>query len=609
MADTTFRTVLPPLKAVDNGDGTYSVAISIENMAALLDDIPVNGETDKGITSNWAFDHNALDTGVHGAGGDVLATDADIATHAALTDIHSITRAATLVVAANDSSVLSKAQADYVGDGTADDVEIQAALTAAGAASDGRVILLEGTYNLVADISVPANVKLEGQGWSTILLFDDSGGGTVTNAGAVTVSGNNVRIANLKIELAAGCGAGGTRPNGITANTRTDLLLENLWIYGDSTVADDGSQLRQNGIYLQNVTNSKIMSNTTENNRRNNIHSNTCTGLQIIGNNTTGAGMYEISTSATEDSIIADNIFSSRASYFAGQYNVISGNIFRDSNSYGFWADAISDSTITGNICINNTIDGMRVRTSDRLTITGNTFEGNGAHGLYIFRSDYVTVTGNSANNNTSDGINIEGDGAGNADYNQITGNVATLNGDKGIEIVGGANANYNRVMNNQLNGNVTAAFADAGTNTQLATYVVPFSDGSDPQDSGYEIDAGGEFARAWLRLPAEVQQVMGMKVYARTVVLEADEMELEMVVLGGADNEPYNTHDGSIAQLDSVSANFAADDVIFWRNTEAGVLALVGGDSVEVKVLHEAAQGANCATDAFFRTVEIEYV
>jgi len=30
MADTTFRTTLPPLRAIDNGDGTYSVATSAE---------------------------------------------------------------------------------------------------------------------------------------------------------------------------------------------------------------------------------------------------------------------------------------------------------------------------------------------------------------------------------------------------------------------------------------------------------------------------------------------------------------------------------------------------------------------------------------------------
>ncbi len=29
MADTTFRTILPSLKAKDNGDGTYSTAVAI----------------------------------------------------------------------------------------------------------------------------------------------------------------------------------------------------------------------------------------------------------------------------------------------------------------------------------------------------------------------------------------------------------------------------------------------------------------------------------------------------------------------------------------------------------------------------------------------------
>ena len=36
MADTTFRTVLPALKAVDNGDGTYSVAVVIPGMPPLV---------------------------------------------------------------------------------------------------------------------------------------------------------------------------------------------------------------------------------------------------------------------------------------------------------------------------------------------------------------------------------------------------------------------------------------------------------------------------------------------------------------------------------------------------------------------------------------------
>ena len=34
MADKTFRTILPPLKAVDNGDGTHAVSVAQTNLIA-----------------------------------------------------------------------------------------------------------------------------------------------------------------------------------------------------------------------------------------------------------------------------------------------------------------------------------------------------------------------------------------------------------------------------------------------------------------------------------------------------------------------------------------------------------------------------------------------
>jgi hypothetical protein len=52
-----------------------------------------------------------------------------------------VTRSATFVVAANDSSTLSKQQADYVCDGTDDQVEIQAAIDAANVLGGGKVIV------------------------------------------------------------------------------------------------------------------------------------------------------------------------------------------------------------------------------------------------------------------------------------------------------------------------------------------------------------------------------------------------------------------------------------------------------------------------------------
>jgi len=37
MPDTVFRGAYPPVKAVDNGDGTYSVAVAVVNDTGIYD--------------------------------------------------------------------------------------------------------------------------------------------------------------------------------------------------------------------------------------------------------------------------------------------------------------------------------------------------------------------------------------------------------------------------------------------------------------------------------------------------------------------------------------------------------------------------------------------
>lgn len=86
--------------------------------------------------------------------------------------IHPV-RTATLVVAANDSSAKSKAQADYVCDGTDDQVEIQAAIDALPAGG-GTIALLEGTFTKGATtISVPSNVEIAMTPGTTITYPDN----------------------------------------------------------------------------------------------------------------------------------------------------------------------------------------------------------------------------------------------------------------------------------------------------------------------------------------------------------------------------------------------------------------------------------------------------
>jgi len=65
-----------------------------------------------------------------------------------------------LSVAASDASDLDKARADYICDGTADDVEIQAAIDALTGA--GTVYLYAGTYNLSSPLTLKSGLTIEG---------------------------------------------------------------------------------------------------------------------------------------------------------------------------------------------------------------------------------------------------------------------------------------------------------------------------------------------------------------------------------------------------------------------------------------------------------------
>ncbi|MBA7590849.1 hypothetical protein ES708_32990 [subsurface metagenome] len=121
-------------------------------------------------------------------------------------------------------------------------------------------------------------------------------------------------------------------------------------------------------------------------------------------------------------------------------------------------------------------------------------------------------------------------------------------------------------------------------------------------------IDLGADTARAWLILPLEVQVVIKLKIYARAVDPSGTTMALEINVNGGASNEAYTTHATAAPNTPSTTTNFAADDVIFWELSSAEIVALNAGDSIQVVVLHEAANDGGIETDAYIRTVEIEY-
>jgi hypothetical protein len=79
-------------------------------------------------------------------------------------------RGATKVVASSTASDLQKAQADYVCDGTADEVQINLAI-AALPAGGGKVVLTEGTFTTAAMVNLQNHCTLEGQGQDVTTLI------------------------------------------------------------------------------------------------------------------------------------------------------------------------------------------------------------------------------------------------------------------------------------------------------------------------------------------------------------------------------------------------------------------------------------------------------
>lgn len=119
-------------------------------------------------------------------------------------------RSAAITIASSTSR--KKRQADLICDGVADNIQILSAISALP--SGGRIVLLEGTFNVAAQITderfATQNIVIEGQGPSTIIdytaagsgIFSASAGWTVKNLAinaAINLTHNTSRIVDCVV--------------------------------------------------------------------------------------------------------------------------------------------------------------------------------------------------------------------------------------------------------------------------------------------------------------------------------------------------------------------------------------------------------------------------
>jgi parallel beta-helix repeat protein len=447
-----------------------------------------------------------------------------------------------------------------------------------------------------------------------------------------------------------GCDVGNCGQDGIFFETSGGNLyceVINNVIYscglnGIRVVAADYSIIQGNicilnggdGIELESTAHSQIQGNICFQNAEHGILLNNADYCSVEGNtcveNDSGdTATYDginVDAASTRNNVLGNicTLNHRYGIYLLGAGNSVNSNVVAENDRHGIYLDA-SDCKANDNLCYHNGADadnayhGIRATAdADRCTINGNTCYSDGVRqqgGIHFENgASDCTVNDNICYNHSRDGIRL----AANNDDCVITGNHCLSNGAYGINIAN-ANCMRNRVKDNILRGNGTLPIQDLGTGTQLETIPIPLIQGTAFISGagvawGWEIDLTTEFALGIGWLPWETQQVVRIQI--KGVALAApgagNSMRIEITGDGGTFDEGFATEPIDVADHPSEEDSFAINDVISWvidAADEPNIGDLLGGDRLQLKLLHEDAGGGDIATDVIIDSIQVEIV
>lgn len=381
-------------------------------------------------------------------------------------------RTATYIIAASNSLQHCKDCADYVCDGTDDQVEIQAAINALVDSIGGSIILMEGKFAITSPISLNSYISLSGLGYNTYLNSNQVTGQVIQVFGTVGTHKENVEISNLRISGVVGTAFG------VYLHYCDNCKVRNLWV----------ENAGQEGILLRNCSHCLIEGNNISGGWKDSDgiklwqHVQNC----IISNNhiknmgINGAGPF------TSDGIeLQDSCF----------FNTIEGNTIDSCKEHGINLEGNTYyTTVIGNMITGVSSSGIEVvGSSNNNTISGNISQGNG-RGIRIYSGcHHSVVNDNIVVGNTAKGIWINA-----ANYITVTGNNVNSNGSHGIYA---ATMKYSNISNNILQGNTGYGIncVTCDSNIIGVNYVTGNSVNSIILDnvSDYNIIAGGQFHKS----------------------------------------------------------------------------------------------------------------
>jgi hypothetical protein len=326
------------------------------------------------------------------------------------------------VVAANDASTHSQGAADYLCDGTADEVQINAAI-AALPANGGRVVLTEGTFNVASSILIENdNVTLTGAG------AGQKSGATQSGIGTKILAASGIATAIVKVQRAA--------------NDRPvyGVLLRDFTVDGATLgTAVDGVLFRSNRGHIDHV----------------HVHRASGNGLRIQGYTSPSWDTYDTEVAFFQAGDCADTgIFLDDK---ANDVHIVSCILYN--NNYNIRLKG-SSAQITSCHTYDATTDNIKFDGGgSRTKITGCKIEGAGQHGINIDS----TIGGYSDIQITGNGLNTNGDSADNT-YDHIIVQGPSGNGISRTQIVGNSFGHKTSVSANKCRYgvNLTGAVAQS---------------------------------------------------------------------------------------------------------------------------------------------------
>jgi len=393
-----------------DGDGVTAIFTAGGDYWAFRDFATDAGGLATGATINWSMTNILIDTDYYAYRGSLFDGESGV-----FSDVNTITleaptgRGATLVVAASDASALSKAQADYVCDGTADNVEIQAAIDALPAVG-GCVYLTEGTYVLIARVVINIdNVSLVGSGWDTELMTDTLLEGTDHGLVYWAAGVSNILIRDMKVN--ANAKARYALGSEELAGAAYNITIENVYALDgtDDTISigtTEGFHIVNN--LIERSAGKKVAAyfSVIE------IESDSCDGIishNIIdggmalagGEMLVGVALHPAMGHDISDIIISNNIIQTVSSGVIIEYSdnvVITNNIITDKYTMadvGIQVETSTHSSIESNIidlAAGSAAVGIRLKSSGT-NVTGNMIKTvDNSYGNAIYSTDAITA-------------------------------------------------------------------------------------------------------------------------------------------------------------------------------------------------------------------------